>query len=452
MKEFWTPEDDAELIRARKVMSVAQVAEHMTRFRGVLVTADSVIKRVGRLRAAGQIPRVPWMTDRTGSAGSRDPRAPVDVAAFVEDDEVDPDTLPGVRREDLGSSPPRHDTDPAGMPAVAPEDERAEQEAEALSRLLDHTRRAPVTLEELCDVLDMTPGGVRRLVAVAQERGYRVELDDGHVGRPPHDVRAPQTHDVLVEGARDRHVIAAVGDIHFGSRHHLGPQFHDYCRNAYEQGARTFLHVGDLLDGVYRHSIWEQSHRGYEEQVACAIECLPRMPGATWYFIQGNHDETLGEASGLEVGRAIEQSFTAAGRNDLKYLGPRAAYVRLVGPGERRGIFVELWHPRDKGNAYAKSYRMQKHIENYAPGQKPDVLFAGHWHQQFYFTTRGVHAFSAGCWQGGQSSFGKSLGGAPAIGSWIVEYAVTDSGTIRHIRPEWCGYFETESVRDVELG
>jgi hypothetical protein len=73
-------------------------------------------------------------------------------------------------------------------------------------------------------------------------------------------------------------------------------------------------------------------------------------------------------------------------------------------------------------------------------------------HRQMYFTTRGVHAFASGCWQGGQSSFGKSLGGAPDIGSWIIEYTLTEGGTVRSVKPEWVAYYETETVRSVELG
>src|SRR4029077_17575159 len=168
-----------------------------------------------------------------------------------------------------------------------------------------------------------------------------------------------------------------------------------------------------------------------------AIRELPQWPDATWHFIQGNHDETFGSQSGLDAGRAIEQAFRAAGRTDLVYHGARGAYLRLKAPDETRGLLVELWHPRDKANAYALTYRLQKKIERYAPGQKPDLLLAGPWHTTVYMPTRGMHAISCGCWQGGQSSVGKSLGGAPSIGSWIIRYALTPSGAVRRFAQEW---------------
>jgi predicted phosphodiesterase len=229
-------------------------------------------------------------------------------------------------------------------------------------------------------------------------------------------------------------------------------QFIDFVCNAYDQGIRTFLQVGDLLDGIYKHSVWEQAQRGFDEQVAEAISVIPQQPGAMWHFIKGNHDETFEEQAGIDIGRAIVQAFKAEGRDDLVYHGARGAYLRLKGPGEARGLLVEMWHPRGSNNSYARSYGLQKHIEKYAPGQKPDVVLAGHWHTQMYFETRGVHAFAVGCWQGGQSSFGKSIGGAPSIGSWIVDYALTEKGTVRCLRSEWRGYAEVETVRDVDLG
>ena len=318
-------------------------------------------------------------------------------------------------------------------------------------RVVEVTRGKVMSLEDICDALKAYPSQVRAEIDEALAAGYSVDIDGAFVGKRPAE-ESTSSVELHVDSPGDRRIIAGVGDIHFGSKHHLRPQFEDFCKYAYERGVRLFLHAGDMLDGVYKHSVWEQDRRGYEEQVGYAVENLPRFPGATWYFIEGNHDETLGEASGINVGKAMEQSFIAAGRSDVKYLGPRRAYVRVVGPGEKRGVFVELWHPRDKSAAYAKSYRLQKHVEAYAPGQKPDILLTGHWHQQMYFTTRGVHCMSLGCWQGSQSSFGKSLSGAPDIGSWIVEYSLTENGTIRHFKPEWCGYYEQETVRDVSLG
>lgn len=328
-------------------------------------------------------------------------------------------------------------------------EDAAVKELEMVKRLVTLTKK-PATLESLCNVLDVSPARLRSLADAAKKNGYRVHIEGDSIGRAP-SAAGGKAFEVLISKAMTKHTIAIVGDIHIGSKYHLGAQLKDFCDKAFARGARHFLHVGDLLDGVYKHSRWDQSEHGFEEQSQAAIETLPRYKGAQWYFIAGNHDETFADESGIDVGRAIADRFRSAGRNDLTYLGARGAYMRLHGKGERRGLFVELWHPRG-GSAYAKSYRAQKKVEGYSVGAKPDILAIGHFHQSMYLTVRGVHAISAGCWQGSGSSFAKSLGGAPDIGSWIVEYSLTKEGTVRDISPTWVSYFETEKVREVALG
>ena len=321
-----------------------------------------------------------------------------------------------------------------------------------VNSLVKLTRKRPMSFEALCDRLDLAPLRLRRLAAMAEAKGFAVQIEGNSVGRPPSAPGAPEkAFEIIVSKTVSRHVIAVVGDIHFGSKHHLGPQFKAFCEKAYARGARQFLQVGDLLDGVYRHSIWEQAQRGFEDQVAYALENLPKWKDATWHFIQGNHDETFGDQSGLDTGRAIVERFAAAGRKDIVYHGARGGYVRLATKKGERGLFVELWHPRGNAAAYAKSYKLQRKIAGYAPGTKPDCLAMGHYHQSMYFVDRGVHALGAGCWHGSGSSFGKSLGNAPDIGSWIVEYGLTKEGTVREFSPTWIGHYETETVRDISL-
>jgi UDP-2,3-diacylglucosamine pyrophosphatase LpxH len=318
--------------------------------------------------------------------------------------------------------------------------------------LMDALKREPRTVEDLADALDLSPRRTRALVDEAKSAGYRVQLDGAHVGRPPSEPSLTE-HPIAVPAAGAWRIFAALGDVHVGSKYFRRESLLDFIRIAYARGVRTFLQVGDLLDGGYRFLFWEQHQRGFDEQVAEAIRVLPQLPGAVYHFIEGNHDQSLGDTSGLNVGEAIVNAFRAAGRHDIIYHGSRGAYVRLLGTGDSRGLLAQLWHPRGAANGvYGAAYPLIRHVERYAPGQKPDCLLAGHHHDSIYFQKRGVHAFACGCWQGGQSAFGKSIGGAPAIGSWIVEYALTEGGTVRSMRKEWLAYPESETVRDVALG
>jgi predicted phosphodiesterase len=307
--------------------------------------------------------------------------------------------------------------------------------------------KSGLSLEELCDRFTLPPRKVRDLVSRAQKAGYRIELTGGMVGyTPPVPVRGERK---VIAQPGEEHAYAVVSDIHIGSKYCLEDQFRDFVQRAYDEGVRTIFCPGDILDGVYRHSRWEESHHGFDAQARRAAEVFPQLEGLKYVGIVGNHDETFEKESGLDVCRAIEDVFRRSGRDDLTLLGARGAYVRFA-PKGGRGVLIELWHPLG-GGAYAVSYKLQRHVEEYGVGQKPDFMFAGHWHQQCYVVRRGVHCFSAGTFHGGGSAFGKALGGAQAIGGWIVRFKQTKDGTVRDVQPTWCAYYETETVREAGL-
>lgn len=309
-------------------------------------------------------------------------------------------------------------------------------------RLLGATRRGPVPFADLCDALDLSPAKCRALIDRAQSDGFAVSVDHGEVS-----FRLPEgggEHHVDVAPATSGpHMVGVISDVHFGSKHCLRAQLRDFVDQAYARGVRHILSPGDWLDGVYRHSLYEQSHRGFDEQADDAFESLPARPGLVYHFIDGNHDDTLSDAIGMESGRALVERFKARGRDDLRFYGRRGAYLRIF------GARVELWHPRS-GKSYALSYQLQNHIRDYAVGQKPDILLAGHWHIWTYFEQRGVHALACGTFQGGGSAFGKSLGGAPSMGGTILSWELTDHGTIRRFAVERSAYYEHEHTRDTE--
>lgn len=439
----WNDVETAELFRLfdEERLTYAECVERMIARFGRRFSVPQVKSHVARLRNRALSSEIPIHVD-LGQIAERVATVPAPVAP--------PPHVVTLPPRAVAAEPVRAAPEPVSDVSRGGRAEAKESEDALIRRLTEMAKKSPVSLEAACDAVDVSPKRLRDLIEIARGKGSRIELDGDHVGLRPYEARSDPSI-IPVQGAGESRIIAAVGDIHYGSKHHLHDQFQDFCRIAYARGVRTFLQVGDLLDGNYRHSVWEQSARGFEEQSQLAIKQLPQMPGATWHWILGNHDETLGEHSGAEVGYAVTQAFHAAGRHDLVYHGARGAYVRLADEKDKRGLFVEIWHPRDRASAYAKSYRLQKKVEKYAPGTKPDLLLAGHWHQSAYLPLRGMHAISSGCWQGGQSSFGKSLGGAPDIGSWIIEYALTPSGTVRHFRPEWVAYYEQEQVREVAL-
>lgn len=306
--------------------------------------------------------------------------------------------------------------------------------------LLKCTRK-PITFARLCDVLDMAPTKVRRLVETAQERGYTVQVaGDDIAWHEPEPDSAEREIVAPVVGIET--TVGVLSDTHFGSKYVRRDYIKDFVAKSYDAGARIILHAGDVLDGIYDHGRWELSHHGLEEQIEDCLTTLPRLDGLKYVFIDGNHDSTFWRMTGYPTGKAIITAAQREGRNDLEYVGARGAMLSIG------GAKVELWHPKKSG-AYSLSYHLQNHIRDMALGHKPDILLAGHWHTSVYVEQRGVHAFACGTFQGAGSEFSKSLGGAPSLGGWILSWSRTDHGTLRRLKQERISYYEHEAPREV---
>lgn len=291
---------------------------------------------------------------------------------------------------------------------------------------------------DLCDRLDLSPRRARELVESATAAGLQVHLENDHIGvaQSGRDDRVQEISPVTpTVGAVQR--FAVISDTHAGSKYVLRDQLKDFVRYAYDQGIRDILHPGDVLDGCYRHGIFELTHTGADDQCQDALETLPQLPGLRYHFITGNHDFTFQERSGFSIGQHIVNYFRDNGRDDVTFYGDRSAYLNVG------GAVVHLWHPK-VGTAYARSYSIQKKIESYS-AIKPQILLIGHWHIFCYIYERGIHGVACPTFQGGGSAFGKSLAGpAPALGGLILEWQLTEHGTIRNFNIETRFYFEKE--------
>jgi hypothetical protein len=309
-------------------------------------------------------------------------------------------------------------------------------EPKRFQRLVEVLKRGPLGFSALCDKLDLSPGKARSLIEAAQSAGVQVHVENDHVGirGPVQDDRVVQVGVAPVVGETQR--VAVISDTHLGSKYCLRDQLRDFVNSAYDSGIREVLHVGDALDGCYRHGVFELTHSGLDDQCQDLFEVLPHRPGLTYHAISGNHDQTFSEKTGMSIGHHISGYFRDRGRNDLKFYGDRSAFLKV------RGAVIHLWHPR-VSPSYAASYQVQKQIERYS-SIKPQALLCGHWHRFVYIYERGVHGIACPTFQGGQSSFGKSLGGSPAIGGLILSWSVTEHGTIRDFGLTKRSYFERE--------
>lgn len=221
--------------------------------------------------------------------------------------------------------------------------------------------------------------------------------------------------------------IGVCGDIHIGNRECREKEYQDYLRRLNDEGVKYLFIAGDLLDGikVYKGQEFELSIIRVEDQIDRARELLDIFQGEVYYLI-GNHEARITELTGLDVGNIIKN-------NKIKYIGQHRARVKID------GIVFEFWHGASS-KAYALSYKLQKAIEQYIPGNKPRFLFAGHWHEAIYLPSyRNIDAFQVGCFEG-ETAFTKRLGVHPNIGGWIIEIEHS-SGEVKSVEARYIHYY-----------
>ena len=211
--------------------------------------------------------------------------------------------------------------------------------------------------------------------------------------------------------------IGVVADTQLGSRFQQLTHLYTFYRLCQERGITQVVHSGDLVDGqkMYKGHEFELFLHGADAQVDYTIQQYPKLEGMETLVIGGNHDDSHWKHAGMNVCKAIAKE-----RPDIQYLGMYGAYFEIG------GISVYLYHAGG-GVAYARSYRLQRFIEQLSPQQKPHILLMGHFHcQDFLPMYRNVVAIQLPCFQS-QTPYLKQKGLYPEIGGLILEFTLDET-------------------------
>lgn len=185
--------------------------------------------------------------------------------------------------------------------------------------------------------------------------------------------------------------IGAMTDTHIGSKSCMETAIKDAIDEINET-CDIFCHSGDVSEGMSHRPghIYELTDLGFDAQKQKCIDIFSKVKKPA-YIIDGNHDRWYIKSNGALIVKDICDAINGAnGNTNFNFLG------HDVGEFKLNGVRVMLWHGEDS-SSYALSYRIQKIIESFSGGTKPQILFAGHVHKAGYFFIRNIHAFSAGC-------------------------------------------------------
>lgn len=400
-KTFWTQE---KLTTAKNVLkesyAVRDATERLCVYFGVKITEDmltSAFRRQGLGRPSDLLCKLPAMEASAASARL----------------ETGPGSGTGQAKEDL------------------------------LVELLDLAKRG-VSFEDVCNKLDISPAKLRGLLDRAKAEGFALQIGVGHIKLGYDDSYWGEDQSLDIEPTVGGWFkVGVLSDLHAGSKYTLTRQTEDCVERMHRAGVRDILVPGDLLDGCYKHGVFELRQSGIADQTRALSNTLPHLEGLNYHCITGNHDFTFAESTGLNVGQYIEGYFRDCGRRDIHFYGDRAATLSV---GNTK---VRLLHPTGSCS-YAISYKLQKFVEAFDSGEKPGILLVGHYHRSCYIYTRGVHAIACPTFQGPGSAFGKSLGlGPQAIGGLMLKWRVTRHHTIRDLVLRPMNYFKHEQPKEL---
>lgn len=210
---------------------------------------------------------------------------------------------------------------------------------------------------------------------------------------------------------------------HLGSKYQQLTHLKEFYQRCHDSGVTAIFHCGDLLDGidVYDGQEYEIFCHGFDAQVEYAVEHYPHHPGLKTFVIAGNHDYSFVKRAGGDPLEKISQQ-----RKDVIYLGAYGAYPRI---SDLR-IYIHHGHG---GGAYARSYKLQKSIEQFAPEAKPDYYFLGHYHTTCILPHyRNVLAMMVPSFQS-QTPFLRRHALNPEIGGFIFTLGLNDEGRKNHL-------------------
>ena len=271
--------------------------------------------------------------------------------------------------------------------------------------------------ERLCKEFGIQESMAREWLAVAK---YLQKNNMPFIDDPLHK---PSGGAVNYEIKGDWWKVAVVSDLHVGSNVFREEPLIAFIKYALDNGVETFLFPGDILDGtkVYKGQEYEQNIPGIDGQIKYFTQMFPQIPKA--FFITGNHEYSAFKNIGKDIGQDISRE-----RKEFQYLGCMEGRINI------NGVPIELYHPQGSG-AYALSYKLQKRIESYVPGDKPRILLVGHYHQSMEMTIRNVTGYMCGSWQG-PNTFSRALNLTNVTGGWILEILSSD-GEVKSIKSEF---------------
>ena len=234
--------------------------------------------------------------------------------------------------------------------------------------------------------------------------------------------------------------IAAMSDLHYGSREAQPSAVNTFVYEAYNRGIKDVFIAGDTTHGDYAQkrpgANFDVHIFGPTGFVYYVKETLPRYQGITYHALDGNHDKTIRDFWGMDFGEKL-----AAERPDYDYQGLNHTIYMLDGK-----VPIEMLHPND-GNARISSTKIQnRQDDNPYRYSEAELSLWGHYHKFFYLCYDGVHTFLLPSLTA-KTNFQTAAKLSNLTGGFFIKIYFDDNGKIHYLTPE-AMVFEPSDLRE----
>jgi hypothetical protein len=233
----------------------------------------------------------------------------------------------------------------------------------------------------------------------------------------------------------DNHIRFGVfSDAHIGHSCYRPDALRKMIADGKRFGIEFWVNPGDTIEGMSGREghIYELDRIGYSAQLDLFVSEFKNFRN-TVYSIEAQNSHSGWFKSkgntGLNIGEELER---------------RSHHYKFIGYDEQdlvmaNGLKIRLVHPGG-GTAYALSYKLQKYVNAISGGNKPNVLFSGHYHKAIYLFYRNIHCFEAGtiC---DQTPFMKKIGTPAMVGYWLID-VVMDKGGVERLTSVFVPFYE----------
>jgi hypothetical protein len=307
--------------------------------------------------------------------------------------------------------------------------------------LLGYLKDKRRSFEDICNHLNSSPEKANEELQRLKAAKYNVEYDGDLTVNT--QVSQGAKHSMLNEEMWRGDSVS----FGFTSDNHLCSHFErlDVLNLLYDiylkEDISIVLNGGNIIEGEAQFNKNETHTKGMTKQVEYTVKNYPFRKGVETWFVSGDdHEGWYNQREGINIGEYIQMKREQSGLFDMKHLGYVEADIEINEGGFENDSWIRVMHAGG-GSAYATSYAPQKIVESLQGGEKPAVLFIGHYHKLSYNLIRNVHTIQCGCTED-QTIFMRKRKIEAHVGGGLVHLSRDKNGIINRVRTEFITAFD----------